>query len=67
MKRLTLDSDKSNFIGLWQLSNDILFEKMIDFFEKNQHLHTQGSIDKGINLSEKKFVLIKASLVTILG
>ena len=54
MKRLTLDSDKSNFIGLWQLSNDILFEKIIDFFEKNKNLHNQGSIDKGVNLSEKK-------------
>ena len=54
MKRLTLDSDKSNFIGSWQLSNDILFEKMIDFFEKNKNLHNQGSIDKGVNLSEKK-------------
>ena len=54
MKRLTLDSDKINFIGSWQLSNDILFEKIIDFFEKNKSLHNQGSIDKGVNLSEKK-------------
>ena len=54
MKRLTLDTDKINFIGSWQLSNDILFEKIIDFFEKNKSLHNQGSIDKGVNLSEKK-------------
>ena len=54
MKRLTLDSDKINFIGSWQLSNDILFEKIIDFFEKNKHLHNKGTIDKGVNLSEKK-------------
>ena len=54
MKRLTLDSDKINFIGSWQLSNNILFEKIIDFFEKNKGLHNQGSIDKGVNLSEKK-------------
>ena len=54
MKRLTLDTDKINFIGSWQLSNDILFEKIIDFFEKNKGLHSQGSIDKGVNLSEKK-------------
>ena len=54
MKRLTFNSDKINFIGSWQLSNDILFEKMIDFFEQNKNLHSQGSIDKGINLSEKK-------------
>ena len=54
MKRLTSESDKINFIGSWQLSNDILFEKIIDFFEKNKSLHNQGSIDKGVNLSEKK-------------
>ena len=54
MKRLTLESDKINFIGSWQLSNDNLFEKIIDFFEKNKNLHNQGIIDKGINLSEKK-------------
>ena len=54
MKRLTLDPDKKNFIGSWQLSNDILFKKIIDFFEKNKSLHNQGSIDKGVNLSEKK-------------
>ena len=54
MKRLTSDSDKISFIGSWQLSNYILFEKIIDFFEKNKHLHTQGSIDKGVILSEKK-------------
>jgi hypothetical protein len=54
VKRLTLDSDKINFIGSWQLSNDILFKKIIDFFEKNKSLHNQGSIDKGVNLSEKK-------------
>ena len=54
MKRLTLDSDNINFIGSWQLSNNLLFEKIIDFFEKNKSLHSQGSIDKGVNLSEKK-------------
>jgi hypothetical protein len=54
VKRLTLDSDKINFIGSWQLSNDTLFEKIIDFFEKNKSLHNQGIIDKGVNLSEKK-------------
>lgn len=54
MKRLTFDLDKINFIGSWQLSNKILFEKIIDFFETNKSLHNQGSIDKGVNLSEKK-------------
>ncbi len=54
MKRLNSELDRINFIGSWQLSNDILFEKIIEFFNKNKHLHNQGIIDKGINLSEKK-------------
>ncbi len=54
MKRLTLETNKINFIGYWQLSNDVLFEKIIDFFETNRHLHSQGVRDKGVNLSEKK-------------
>jgi len=54
MRRLTSDSDKIDFIGSWQLSNDILFKKIIDFFEKNKDLQNQGTIDRGINLSEKK-------------
>ena len=54
MKRLNFNSDRINFIGAWQLYNDILFEKIIDFFETNKSLHNQGSIDKGVNLSEKK-------------
>ena len=54
MKRLNFNSDRINFIGAWQLYNDILFEKIIDFFDKNKHLHNKGTIDKGVNLSEKK-------------
>ena len=54
MKRLNFNSDRINFIGAWQLYNDILFEKIIEFFDKNKHLHNKGTIDKGVNLSEKK-------------
>ena len=54
MKRVREKIDQINFIGSWVISNDILFEKIIDFFEKNTQLHNQGEIDSGINLSEKK-------------
>ena len=54
MIRLKNETDQINFIGSWLISNDILFNNMITFFEENTHLHNQGVIDKGINLSEKK-------------
>ena len=54
MKRLEKKSDTINFVGLWNISNDKLCEDIIDFFEKNVHLHNQGAIDSGINLAEKK-------------
>ena len=54
MIRLKNDTDQINFIGSWLLNNDILFDDMINFFEKNTHLHNQGVTDRGINFSEKK-------------
>ena len=54
MIRLKNDTDQVNFIGSWLLSNDVLFDNMINFFEKNTHLHNQGATDRGINFSEKK-------------
>ena len=54
MKRLDEKSDNINFVGLWNISNDKLCDTIIDFFEKNVHLHSQGAIDSGINLAEKK-------------
>ena len=54
MIRLKNDTDQINFIGSWLLSNDVLFDDMINFFEKNSHLHNQGVTDRGINFSEKK-------------
>ena len=35
MIRLKNDTDQINFIGSWLLSNDVLFDDMINFFEKN--------------------------------
>ena len=56
MNRINNKSDQVNFIGSWSISNDNLFDNMIQFFEKNTHLHNQGTIDSGINLNEKKTV-----------
>ena len=54
MKRLNKEFVSNNFIGSWLISNDALFENIIDFFENNRHLHNQGAIDSGVNLTEKK-------------
>ena len=54
MNRINEKSDTINFIGSWKTYNDKLFDNIIDFFEKNIQLHSQGAIDSGINLKEKK-------------
>ena len=54
MIRLKNKSDQINFIGSWLISNDVLFDDMIKFFEKNTHLHNKGVTDRGLNFSEKK-------------
>ena len=56
MKRISEKAEKTNFIGSWLISNDHLFENIIDFFENNKSLHSQGSIDNGINLNDKKTI-----------
>ena len=56
MKRISEKSEKINFIGSWLISNDDLFTNIIDFFENNKNLHSQGSIDNGINLKDKKTI-----------
>ena len=54
MKRILESPEKENFIGSWIVLNDNLFENIINFFENNQLLHTQGRMDNGINIKEKK-------------
>ena len=56
MKRISEKAEKTNFIGSWLISNDDLFTNIIDFFENNKNLHSQGSIDNGINLKDKKTI-----------
>ncbi len=41
MKRILEKAEKTNFIGSWLISNDHLFENIIDFFENNKSLHSQ--------------------------
>ena len=55
MKRIEKKSDQTNFIGSWIISNDKLFENLIDYFEKNSFLQKQGMIGGGgVNLNKKK-------------
>ena len=35
MKRLKLESDQINFIGIWNLENNELCKNIVNFFEKN--------------------------------
>ena len=74
MKRLKLESDQINFIGIWNLGNNELCKNIINFFEKNIDLQKDGTTGDGKktelkkttdinihpnNLKEEKFVHIK--------
>ena len=55
MIRLENKQDQVNFMGSWNISNDKLFDNLIDYFEKNSHLQKQGMTGGGaINLNNKK-------------
>lgn len=74
MKRLKLESDQINFIGIWNLENDDLCKNITNFFETNIDLQKDGTTGDGKktelkkttdinihpnNLKEEKFVHIK--------
>ena len=74
MKRLKLESDQINFIGIWNLENDDLCKNITNFFETNIDLQKDGTTGDGKktelkkttdinihpnNLREEKFVHIK--------
>ena len=74
MKRLKLESDQINFIGIWNLENDDLCKNITNFFETNIDLQKDGSTGDGQktelkkttdinihpnNLKEEKFLHIK--------
>ena len=74
MKRLKLESDQINFIGIWNLENNELCKNIVNFFETNIDLQKDGTTGDGKktelkkttdinihpnNLKEEKFVHIK--------
>ena len=74
MKRLKLESDQINFIGIWNLENNELCKNIINFFETNIDLQKDGTTGDGKktelkkttdinihpnNLKEEKFLHIK--------
>ena len=44
MIRDNIVSKNSNFIGCWKIEDEKLFHVLIDFFEKNEHLHKRGVV-----------------------
>ena len=55
MKRLKISSSEApNFIGCWSLNEDIISDKIIEFFENNKDLQHQGATGTGVNTKYKK-------------
>ena len=54
MKREKISSKNENFIGCWKIESLNLFDKIIDFFEKNPQLQSKGTVAEGINHKIKK-------------
>ena len=54
MIRENIVSKNSNFIGCWKIENKKLFNDLIDFFDKNPHLHKRGAIGSGYDDEKKK-------------
>ena len=44
MERISRENNQVNFIGEWKVSNDNLFDNLVNFFENNKHLHKKGVI-----------------------
>ena len=80
MKRLKLESDQINFIGIWNLENDDLCKNITNFFETNIDLQKDGTTGDGKktelkkttdinihpnNLKEEKFLHIKEYIKTL--
>jgi len=54
MKRININTEKTNFIGCWNLENNKLCSEIIKFFEDNKKLQKQGITAQGKNLKLKK-------------
>jgi len=55
MKRIDL-KDKTNFIGSWNIDNNDLCGKIIEFFENNKNLQKKGTTVSGVNEKVKKSI-----------
>ena len=55
IQRIENSNDK-NFIGIWNINNDQLCKKMIDFFEKRKDLQKSGEVGFRINEQSKKSI-----------
>ena len=78
MKKLDVANSKNpNFIGVYNIENNVLCENIINFFEENKNLHMQGAVGHGVdekikkstditvypyNLKEEKYFLFKEYL-----
>ena len=55
MKKITIENKKSpNFIGAYDIQNQGLCKKIVDFFEKNPSLHSKGKTGSGYDPKSKK-------------
>ena len=54
MKRELIKSKGPNFIGCWEINNKELFSDIINFFENNPQLQSQGKVSSGSNEIYKK-------------
>ena len=61
MKRLKLNDDQVNFIGIWNIENQQLCKDIINFFEKNIDLQKDGSTSDGKKYEIKKNYRYKCS------
>ncbi len=55
MQRIHI-SDKTNFIGCWNLKDDELCGDIINFFESNKQSHVKGLSISGVDENRKKSI-----------
>ena len=53
MKKVNI-SEEISFVGTWNIKNDNLCSKIIDFFENNKKFHQKGLAGKGFDEKVKK-------------
>ena len=54
MKRIDISLQQPHFIGSWNIDNNDLCRQIVDFFDKNKNLHSQGATQSGRNQNLKK-------------